>query len=163
MFNSLGSQEVSDGVSVEVHLSNSVSDWRYFVVDQIINQLSDVDDEGVLSGDGGSSVLVLVQHLEHSIVKFLIWLWIYDLQKGKKWVACVMIYVFLCHNFARNGKCVSRKATSVVWEMTQVMADYLKTTVVEGREDSDGRVNVLEFSEESSVEVRVHVAVDPVE
>ena len=47
--------------------------------------------------------------------------------------------------------------------MTQVMADYLKTTVVEGREDSDGRVNVLEFSEESTVEVRVHVAVDPVE
>ena len=38
---------------------------------------------------------------------------------------------------------------------------YLKTSVVEGREYSDGRVDVFQFSQESSVKVRVHVAVDP--
>ena len=38
---------------------------------------------------------------------------------------------------------------------------YLKTSVVEGRKYSDGRINVFQFSQESSVKVRVHVAVDP--
>ena len=39
---------------------------------------------------------------------------------------------------------------------------YLKTSVVESGEDSDSRVNVFQFSQQSSVKVRVHVAVDPV-
>ena len=38
---------------------------------------------------------------------------------------------------------------------------HLKTTVVEGGEDSNSRVDVLQFSQKSSVKVRVHVAVDP--
>ena len=38
---------------------------------------------------------------------------------------------------------------------------HLKTTVVEGGEDSDSGVNVFQLSQEGSVKVRVHVAVDP--
>ena len=60
---SLGSEEVGDGVSVKVDLGDSVSDSRDLVVDQIVYQLADVDDERVLSGNGDSSVLVLVQDL----------------------------------------------------------------------------------------------------
>lgn len=46
--------------------------------------------------------------------------------------------------------------------LCQDLECYLKTSVVEGGEDGDGRVNVFQFSQESSVKVRVHVAVDPV-
>jgi len=38
---------------------------------------------------------------------------------------------------------------------------YLETAVVEGREDSDSGVDVFQLSQEGSVKVRVHVAVDP--
>ena len=41
------------------------------------------------------------------------------------------------------------------------MVTYLETSVVEGRQDSDSRVDVFQFSQEGSVKVRVHVAVDP--
>ena len=60
---SLRSEEVGDGVSVKVDLGDSVSDSRDLVVDQIVYQLADVDDKGVLSSNGNSSVLILVQNL----------------------------------------------------------------------------------------------------
>ena len=66
--NSLRSQEVGDGVSVKVNFSHSVSDSRDLVVDQIVHQFTNVHDEGVLSGNGNCSVLVLVQDLKRSII-----------------------------------------------------------------------------------------------
>ena len=65
---SLRSQEVGDGVSVEVNLGHSVSDSRDLVVDQIVHQFTNVHDEGVLSGYRDGSVLVLVQDLRCSMI-----------------------------------------------------------------------------------------------
>ena len=62
---------------------------------------------------------------------------------------CMLIYFLLSHK--NTG--YSMKSC--------IKASYLKTSVVEGGEDGDSRVDVLQFSQESSVKVRVHVAVDP--
>ena len=63
--NVLRSEEIGDGVSVEVGLGNSVSDSRGLVVDQIVHQFTNVHDERVLSGYRDCSVLVLVQDLKN--------------------------------------------------------------------------------------------------
>ena len=54
-----------------------------------------------------------------------------------------------------------RKTCVLKLKINGEQVTYLETSVVEGREDSDSRVDVLQFSQESSVKVRVHVAVDP--
>jgi len=65
----LGSEEVGDGVSGEVDLSDSVSHVGEVVIDDVINEFSDVDNEGVVSGDRGLLVFVVVEHLESSVVE----------------------------------------------------------------------------------------------
>ena len=62
--NLLGSKEVGDGVSGEVDLSDSVSHVGEFVIDDVINEFSDVDDERVVTGDRGLLVFVVVEHLK---------------------------------------------------------------------------------------------------
>ena len=69
MKDSLRSQEVGNGVSVEVNLGHSVSNSRDLVVDQIVHQFTDVHDEGVFSGYRDGSVLVLVQDLKYSLIQ----------------------------------------------------------------------------------------------
>ena len=67
--NLLGSKEVGNRVSVKVDLSNSVSDGWDLVVDEVVHQLSNIDDEGGVSGYRSWSVLVLVEHFETSVVE----------------------------------------------------------------------------------------------
>ena len=67
--NVLRSEEIGDGVSVEVGLGHSVSDSRGLVVDQIVHQFTNVNDEGVLSGYRDGSVLVLVQDLRYLLIQ----------------------------------------------------------------------------------------------
>ena len=62
--NLLGSKEVGDGVSGEVDLSDSVSHVGEFVIDDVINEFSDVYDKRVVTGDRGLLVFVVVEHLK---------------------------------------------------------------------------------------------------
>ena len=82
-------------------------------------------------------VLVRVGSLYHSAITFLAYL-----------VELKLIQVKFC---------LSEK--QLILKFREV--SHLKTTVVEGGEDSDSGVDVFQLSQEGSVKVRVHVAVDP--
>ena len=84
--NLLGSKEVGDGVSGEVDLSDSVPHVGEFVIDDVINEFSDVDDERVVTGDRGLLVFVVVEHLK---------MWMLDSKNKRK-----------CEG-ARGKKCAS--------------------------------------------------------
>ena len=49
----------------------------------------------------------------------------------------------------------------VLNNLSKAAISNLESTVVEGWEDSHSRVDVLKFSQQSSIEVGVHVLVDP--